>query len=186
MVLMENSDYTYEIIHLFDKFVTGLTTLVENDKQLFFWRRNRIPVSHRLALYLQNELLKDQDQNMFVDMGLPILKEKGSLVADIIFHDRNEEKKDSLMAIICRDRYLTESELLDLHLLKIKGGCELPLALTILPEKSYALIYRASNSSIDYYHYIYDLKNISLLKKRAVELSANAQRELKLPISVKQ
>ncbi|MFA5513904.1 MAG: hypothetical protein WDA17_03175 [Sphaerochaetaceae bacterium] len=177
----------YQILDLFESFVEAVELLVTYDKQLFGWKRNRLPIAHRLALYLQETLLKGtslENEHYSIDMAIPILKEKKALTADILIHDRDEQNPTNLLAVVCKDRYLTEAELLSLHALKVKADCSLVLAVTIFEDKEYMLIYRSGESFIDYYHFTYADKKCTLLKRRVIEGKSYAKRQLKLPIKV--
>lgn len=177
----------YQIIDLFKAFISAVDLLVNNDKELFSYKRNRLTIAHRLALYLQETLLKEsplEKENYFLDMAIPILKEKKALIPEILLHNRDDKNHLKLLAAVCRDRYLTEAELLSLHSLKVKGECSLALAVTVFEDKDYLLIYRASESFIDYYHFYINDKQYSLLKRRNIEGESYEKRQLKLPIKL--
>lgn len=176
----------YGMIRLFESYILALSRLVDQDNALFSWRKNRVAVSHRLAHHLQEGLFGtltlSQRNRYFVDMAGEVLDEGQALVPDILVHDRNTETPHRLMAIVCREGYLTEHELWSLHELKVKGECELTLAMAFLPQKDYMLIYRADGSAIDYYHFITTEKHCHLLKRREISDVTSDARQLKLAI----
>lgn len=176
----------YGMIRLFETYISALSRLIDQDSVLFTWRRNRLAVSHRLAHHLQEGLFgtfgPSQNSRYVVDMGAAVLDESRSLIPDILVHDRGTTDAHRLMAIIIREGYLTEEELWALHELKVKGTCELTLAMALLPHKDYQLIYRADGSAIDYYHYIADEKHCHLLKRREISDVSSDARQLHLAI----
>ncbi|MFA7643504.1 MAG: hypothetical protein WCY74_09505 [Sphaerochaetaceae bacterium] len=176
----------YGMIRLFETYILAVSRLVEHDGALFGWRRNRVAICHRIATHLQEGLFGTfslaQRQRYVVDMGASLLEDPQSLVADIVVHDRGAQEPHRLMAIVCREGYLTESELLGLHELKVKGNCELTLAMAFLPQKDYMLIYRADETSIDYYHFLREEKHCQLLKRRQIGDVHADGRQLKLGI----
>lgn len=176
----------YGMIRLFETYILALSRLVEQDAELFGWKRNRLAVGHRLAHHLQEGLFgaftSSQRNRYVVDMGAMVLNEPLALIPDILVHERGAKDPHRLMAIVCREGYLTESELWSLHELKVAGSCELTLAMALLPQKEYILVYRADGSSIDYYHFLTKEKHCQLLKKRQIsDVSADAH-QLKLGI----
>lgn len=176
----------YGMIRLFETYIQALSRLVDQDSPLFGWRRNRVAVCHRLASYLQDGLFgalgPTQRQSYAVDMAVVLSDEGQDLMPDILVHDRKESEAHRLMAIVCREGYLTEAELWGLHELKVNGGCELTLAMALLPQKEYLLIYRADEHAIDYYHFLKSEKHCHLLKRREIgDVNADA-RQLKLGI----
>ena len=176
----------YGMIRLFETQIHALSQLVDQDGQLFSWRRNRMAVCHRLAHHLEQGLhpgfSTQQKHTLFVDMCAPVLDEPNAMLPDIVVHNRNMREPVRLMAIVCREGYLSEQELLDLHAMKVRGNCELALGLAFLPNKEYILIYRADETTIDYYHFLRNEKHCQLFRRRQVsEVSADA-RQLKLDI----
>jgi hypothetical protein len=184
---MNNQEHErYGMIRLFETYISALSRLMEQDALLFTWRRNRVAVSHRLAHHL-NEGLSDlffpsQRKRIVVDMGAAVLEEARALIPDILVHDRDPSDPHRLMAIVCREGYLTEEELWALHELKVTGSCELTLAMAFLPQKDYMLIYRADGTAIDYYHYIGQEKHCHLLKRREISDVSSDARQLHLAI----
>ena len=176
----------YGMIRLFETYILALSHLVEQDVALFHWRRNRMAVSHRLAQHLELSLFgalpPHQRDNFFVDLCAPIMDDAHALIPDILVHNRKESEPHRLMAVVCRDGYLTEQELLGLHALKTKAGCELTLAIAFLPLKEYMLIYRADETTIDYYHFLRLEKHCQLFKRRQISEVPTDSHQLKLGI----
>ena len=177
----------YGMIRLFETFIQALSTLVDQVSVLFSWRRNRVAVSHRLAQHLEQNLLSvfsgsDMPQ-LLVDMCAPIVDDMKTLTPDIVVHNRDARNPKRLMAIICRETYLTEEELVGLHDLKERGQCELTLAIAFLPERDYMLIYRSDEATIDYYHFFRNEKHCQLFRRRQFDELLSDHRQLKLGIT---
>ncbi len=176
----------YGMIRLFETYIQALSELVDRDSALFVWKKNRIAVSHRLAQHLEQGLfgaLGVQHRNEYlVDLCAPIMDDPRALIPDIVVHDRGEKKAHRLMAIVCREGYLTENELLGLHEMKMKGDCELTLAMALLPDKEYILIYRANEATIDYYHFLRTEKHCQLFRRREIGDMPLDTHQLKLGI----
>lgn len=187
MIVMNiHEDERYGMIRLFETHIHALSLLVEHDELLFSWKRNRLAICHRLARHLEQGLYDNfnlqQRNSFFVDLCAPIMDDANAMVPDIVVHNRDMKEPQRLMAIVCRDGYLSEQELLDLHDIKIKGNCELTLGMAFLPNKEYILIYRADETTIDYYHFFRNEKHCQLFKRIQIsEVSADA-RQLKLDI----
>lgn len=181
-----HEDERYGMIRLFETHIHALSHLVDHDAQLFSWKRNRMSISHRLARHLEQGLhesfTSQQRHAFFVDLCAPVLDEPNAMVPDIVVHNRDMKEPQRLMAIVCREGYLSEQELLDLHAMKTRGNCELTLGMAFLPNKEYILIYRADETTIDYYHFFHHEKHCQLFKRRQVsEVSADIH-QLKLDI----
>lgn len=188
----------YSKIRLFEIFVDALRHFVQQDNELFFWHRNKAAVVHRLASHLHvafrkdlslhadetNETYMELPGKLYFDVGTTICIDQKNYIADILLHNRSIEKPVRLLAIICRDTYLSEDEQTSLYELQENGNCELVLALSFLPQKNYLLIYRAGNSKMEYYHFLQDELSCNLLKQREIENSEDAE-QLKLGISVR-
>ena len=176
----------YGMIRLFETYIQALSELVDRDSALFLWKKNRIAVSHRLAQHLEQGLfgtLGPQHKNEYlVDHCAPIVDEPRALIPDIVVHDRGEQEPHRLMAIVCRESYLTEDELLGLHEMKMKGNSDLTLAMALLPDREYILIYRANEASIDYYHFLRTEKHCQLFRRRQIDDVPLDAHQLKLGI----
>ena len=181
-----HEDERYGMIRLFETHIHALSLLVDQDELLFSWRRNRMPICHRLARHLESGLHESfslhQRQTFFVDLCAPIMEDTNVMVPDIVVHNRNLHDPQRLMAIVCREGYFSEQELLDLHAIKAKGNCELTLGMAFLPNKEYILIYRADDTTIDYYHFFKSEKHCQLFKRRQVSEVIADGRQLKLDI----
>lgn len=187
MVGMKTQEHErYSMIRLFEIYISALSRLVDQDSGLFLWRRNRMAVCHRLAHHLEQGLFgalpPEQQKEFSVDMCVPISGDSRTVVADILVHNRSAADPQRLMAVVCREGYLTEEELLSLHNLKTETGCELTLAVAFLPQKGYMLIYRADETRIDYYHFNRIGKHCQLLKRRQVSDLSGDGNQLKLGI----
>lgn len=184
--MMGQEHERYGMIRLFETYILALSHLVDQDSVLFHWRKNRMAISHRLAQHLEQGLFgalpPSQRENFLVDLCAPIMDESQGLIPDILVHDRQERDPKRLMAVVCRDGYLTEQELMGLHDLKTKAGCELTLAIAFLPLKEYMLIYRADETTIDYYHFLRSEKHCQLLKRRQISDVSTDAHQLKLGI----
>jgi hypothetical protein len=167
-------DINYSEIRLFESFITSLKFLNEGEKELFYLKKGRVTVSHRLALHLQKELFGSAKIPYFVDLGYPI---DFSLIPDILIHQRDQSNENNLMAFICRETYLSEKELFKLIDLKEKYNVVLTIGCALLPDKDYLLLYRIGEFSVDYYHFYLDLATVVFLKRREVE---NKTRQLRL------
>jgi len=176
----------YGMIRLFETYIQALSVLVDQDSALFEWRKNRIAVSHRLAQHLEQGLFgtlgPQHHTQFFVDLCAPLVDDPKALIPDIVVHDRGEQEPHRLMAIVCREGYLTEQELIGLHEMKMKSSCELTLAMALLPEKEYMLIYRANEVTIDYYHFFQTEKHCQLFKRRELADVPLDAHQLKLGI----
>ncbi len=167
----------YQALDLFESFLSSLTLLLQNDRQLLLMRSARFSVAYRLAYYLNNKI----EEPYLIDMSYPLLSSSNSLVSDVLVHNRSKNSKP-LLALIVRQRYLNEGELLNLHQMRTVAECELPLAISLLPNKEYLLIYRANDYSIDYYHYRIDEHHCHLLRRREIEDFSSDSTQLKLGI----
>jgi hypothetical protein len=168
----------YGMIRLFEACISALALLVEQDAQLFTWKRGRIAICHCLSQHLEHLVFSNgqngQNQKYFFDLYASIGGGISRLVPDILLHNRNEAEPERRMAIVWREGYLSEEELGALHDLKNKALCDLTLAIALLPQKDYLLIYRADESRIDYYHFNKTDAHCYLLKQREVcELSTD-------------
>ncbi|MFA5571124.1 MAG: hypothetical protein ACOX0W_04560 [Sphaerochaetaceae bacterium] len=170
---------TYEVITLFQAFISSLGSLVEHDSHLLELTKNRYSVTHRIAQELETRL-EISHSPYYVDMAYPL---KESLITpDLLIHTREERESSPLFSLVVRETYLTQKELMALHYLKEGSNCILPLAMSLLPHKNYILIYRAEGSTIDYYHYYKGEDHTTLLKKRPIEEVHSSIRQLTFPL----
>ncbi len=179
----------YGMIRLFEACISALSLLVEHDSQLFTWRRGRIAVCHRLAHHLEHLLFSagkpEKSKGYHLDLCATIPGEARVLTPDILLHNRDIENPVRSMAIVCREGYLSESELRSLHELKTKAGCDLTLAIAFLSQKDYLLIYRADDTRIDYYHFSRTEFHCQLLKRRDVVELSDDSHQLKLGMKIR-
>lgn len=196
MMKVENERYSK--IRLFEIFVDALRHLVQQDNELFFWPRNKAAVVHRLASHLHAALRRDLSLHadeanqsymelpgkLYFDVGVAVNTEQKTFFPDIVLHDRSKDDPVRLLAIICRDNYLSEDDQISLHELQETGNCELVLALSFLPQKNYLLIYRADTYKMEYYHFLRDELSCVILKRREIE-GAEDDDQLKLGISLR-
>lgn len=131
---------------VFDTFTHALKNLETEDKELFSWPKNRIALSHALA----QQLFK-LNPDLSADLCPYIKTSKKAIKADILIHNRKTGQK--YLAIICRNDYLPEDEQKKLLNLSKEIKCELVMAISFFPQKNYMLLYRATDSGIEYYHF---------------------------------
>jgi hypothetical protein len=179
----------YGMIRLFEACISSLALLVEQDAQLFSWRRGRLAVCHRLAYHLEHLVFSPESlgksEGRYMDLCAAIPGDSRLITPDILLHNRSLEAPVRDMAIVCREGYLSEAELKALHELKVKADCELTLAIAFLPQKEYLLIYRADDTRIDYYHFNRSDFHCHLLKRRDVLELSDDSHQLKLGMKVR-
>ncbi len=175
----------YSMIHLFETFIHALACVSAQDEYLFAQPSMRIPFSFRLASALEKELMPYLLETYFIDMGLPATQDTKALIPDILVHDRVNENKDVILAIVCRNGYLSEQELLGLHTLNNSSKCDLTLAIAVLPQQDYLLIYRSNELFVDYYHFYKDQQHCSFLKRKEIGEIEIDEKQLTLPIPLK-
>ena len=174
----------YSMIRLFETFIHSLSCVSSQDAYLLN-HPVRTPFSFRLASTLQKELMPQLPSHYYIDMGIKATDNPKALVPDIIIHNRNDEKRETILAIVCRSGYLSESELIGLHTLKNSSDCDLTLAVAILPSQKYLLIYRSDEMFVDYYHFYIEHQHCSFLKRREIGDLEIDEKQLTLPISSK-
>jgi len=159
---------------------------VSSDKYLFGLSSSKNSYSFKLATYLQMELQELLESGYYVDMGiLPASKGPKRIVPEIVIHNREQDNPDVLLSVVVRNGYLSEKELVSLHAVRSMIQTDLTLAIAILPQMDYLLIYRIDENFVDYYHFHLQDKHCSFLKRREIgELDVNAK-QLKLSISTK-
>ena len=133
-------------IRVFDTFGKALALLESNDRQLYDWPRNRLALSHALAVHL-HDLLADSKPRYSVDLCPVLTKSSKALNPDILVHNRQSGQQ--ILSVVCRNEYLTESEQSELIRFRRTSSCELVLALSFMVQKNYMLIYAATEDRIE-------------------------------------
>ena len=136
-------------ITAFGIFGKALALLEEQDGVLYTWPRNRIALSHALADHIRD--LVQGSGNLSVDLCPVFTRSSKALNPDILVHDRTGGRQ--VLAVVCRNEYLTEGEQDELIRFRRESKCELVLALSFMTQKNYMLIYVASEDRIQYYHF---------------------------------
>ena len=137
-------------IRAFETFGKALGLLETQDSALYSWPRNRIALSHALADHIR-DLVADPDNRLSVDLCPVFSRSSKALNPDILVHDRAGGQQ--VLAVICRNEYLTEGEQDELIRFRRESRCELVLALSFMTQKNYMLIYAANEDRIQYYHF---------------------------------
>ena len=163
-------------IKAFDTFGKALCLLESQDKELYSWPRNRLALSHALAMHISS--LIDQKQKLSVDLCPVLNRSPKALNPDILVHNR--ETKTQLLAIICRTDYLTESEQDELIRFRRESKCDLVLALSFMVQKNYMLIYVANEDRIEYYHFERNSQTMEPVRSRSLETQADTAEQLTL------
>jgi hypothetical protein len=184
---MNLSDHErYGKIRLFETFIRALSALVDEDDALFSWKKRRIAITHRLALHLDHGFAEafpaTKESPLAVDMGAPVSDDSRIMIPDILVHNRTQSSPRPLMAVVCREGYLTEQELIELHELREESACELTLAISFLVARDYMLIYRFDETTIDYYHFLRHEKHCQLFRRRELGDLPSDAHQLKLAI----
>ncbi len=163
-------------IKAFDTFGKALCLLESQDRELYSWPRNRLALSHALAMHISS--LIDQKQKLSVDLCPVLNRSPKALNPDILVHNR--ETKTQLLAIICRTDYLTESEQDELIRFRRESKCDLVLALSFMVQKNYMLIYVANEDRIEYYHFERNSQTMEPVRSRSLETQAATAEQLTL------
>ena len=148
-------------IKVFDIFTKALICLENQDQVLYSWPRNRLALAHALAVHIQEKLGPGTPYS--VDLCPVISRSKKTINPDILVHNR--QSGHQLLSIVCKNDYLTESEQKELANIK-SMGCEYVTALSFMPQKSYILVYVASENGIEYYHFDRNLLIMEPIRKR--------------------
>ncbi len=156
-------------IKAFDMFTQAVIRLENKDKELFSWPRNRITLTHALAVHLHDLL---ENPTYSVDLYHATTKSKYTANADILVHNRTTGHR--ILSIVCRNDYLTEHEQKALSSLitnapKESGKPNLVLAISFMPQKRYMLIYIANEDGVEYYHFDRNLMIMEPVRKRIIE-----------------
>ncbi len=160
---------TISRIKAFDMFTQAVIRLESKDKALFSWHRNRISLTHALAVHLHDLL---ENPSFSVDLYPATTKSKNTPNPDILVHNRQTGQR--ILSIVCRNDYLTEYEQKALSSLitnapKESGKPNLVLAISFMPQKSYMLIYIANENGVEYYHFDRNLMIMEPVRKRTIE-----------------
>lgn len=148
-------------ITLFDAFRAALQRTFENYPYLFQHKKNRIAFSHRLA----SEMDKETNGRYLIDISLPVSAERTAVTPDIIVRERD---MSLVMALFIEEDYLSKAEKDEASGLHDETGA-FTLALSLLPEKEYVLVYRFAASFTDYLHLSKHDYSESLLKRMEEE-----------------
>ncbi len=160
---------TISRIKAFDMFTQAVIRLESKDKELFSWPRNRVTLTHALAVHL-HDLLENPVYS--VDLYPATNKSKYSPNPDILVHNRKTGQR--ILSLVCRNDYLTEEEQKNLsslikHAPKESGKPNLVLAISFMPQKSYMLVYIANEDGVEYYHFDRNLMIMEPVRKRTIE-----------------
>ena len=139
--------------------------LESNDRQLYDWPRNRLALSHALAVHL-HDLFVESKQKYSVDLCPVLSKSTKALNPDILVHNRQSGQQ--ILSVVCRNEYLTESEQSELISFRKTSSCELVLALSFMVQKNYMLIYAANEDRIEYYHFDRNFMTLEPVRKRDI------------------
>lgn len=164
-------------IRAFDIFTKALTRLEKDDTELFNWQRNRLALTHALALRI-HELVIKQTKEYSTDMCPVLYKTSRIMNPDIIVHNR--KTSDQILSVVCRNDYLTEQEQSELIQLRKNSECELIVAVSFMPQKNYTLIYVATEDKVEYYHFDRNSLTMEPFKKRTLETESESKDQLTL------
>ena len=165
---------------VFDSFVSALAIFETEDRQLYEYRRNRISLTHALAVRLSQVFAK-QSKALSADICLQISKSKKTINPDILVHDRHSGKQ--VLAVVCRNEYLSEEEQKALMVFAGTDRCELVMAVSFFPQKNYMLLYRATASNIEYYHFDRNTLTSETVRKRTEEKFRESKSQLVFKLS---
>ncbi len=154
-------------LRIFDLFTVAMKNFETQDRILFSWNRNRIALSHALAMQLYR-LIPEEESNLSVDLCPNISKSSKILEPEILLHDRDTGHK--ILAVVCRNDYLTEAEQKKLIELRKNLKCELVLALAFMPSKNYSLLYRVAMDYVEYYHFDRNTMTMDMIRSSKFEM----------------
>ena len=149
-------------ILLFDAFSASLKRLCADDYLLFSTQKKKGPITHRIAMYLEQELANPA---MLCDTQFQIRSEKECFTPDIVVHNRMGEE---YMALFWQDGYLIAHERENARDFHKEKRC-FTLAFSLLPDKDYFLIYRFAENYTDYLHISRDDFSETVLKRCGVD-----------------
>ena len=132
-------------ILLFDAFSASLKRLCADDYLLFSTQKKKGPVTHRIAMYLEQELANP------------------SMLCDTQF-----QMGEEYMALFWQDGYLSAHERENARDFHKEKRC-FTLAFSLLPDKDYFLIYRFAENYTDYLHISRDDFSETVLKRCGVD-----------------
>ena len=164
-------------IRVFDIFGKALSMLEKEDGELYSWPRNRLALSHALAVHI-HDLLSDSKPVYSVDLCPMLTKSSKALNPDILVHNR--QSGHQLLSVVCRNEYLTESEQSELIRFRKDSSCELVLALAFMVQKNYMLIYAANEDRIEYYHFDRNSMTLEPVRKRELGEKTESKDQLTL------
>lgn len=172
-------------IKSFEIFTKALALLETQDKELFAWPRNRITLTHALAVHIHDIL---EDPSYSADLYPSTTKSHRTSNADILVHNRRSGHR--MLAIVCRSDYLTDQEQKDLS--AIMGDqpageppCDLVLAVSFMPQKNYMLIYIANEDGVEYYHFDRNLMIMEPVRRRTIAEEEPNDREQPTLVRIK-
>ena len=142
-----------------------MNLLEAQDGILYSWPRNRLALSHALAMHLY-ELLKESDRKLSVDLCPVLSRSPKALNPDILVHNR--ETGSQVLSIVCRNDYLTEAEQEELIRFRRESKCDLVLALSFMLQRNYMLIYVANEDKIEYYHFERNSQTLEPVRSRSL------------------
>ncbi len=151
--------------------------LETEDRALYDWPRNRLALSHALAVHL-HDLLSDSKRKYSVDLCPVLAKSTKALNPDILVHNRQSGQQ--VLCIVCRNDYLTEAEQSELISFRKNSNCELVLALSFMVQKNYMLIYAANEDRIEYYHFDRNYMTLEPVRKREIGKRSESKDQLTL------
>ena len=152
-------------IRAFETFGKALNLLEAQDGILYSWPRNRLALSHALAMHLY-ELLKESDRKLSVDLCPVLSRSPKALNPDILVHNR--ETGSQVLSIVCRNDDLTEAEQEELIRFRRESKCDLVLALSFMLQRNYMLIYVANEDKIEYYHFERNSQTLEPVRSRSL------------------
>ena len=163
-------------IKAFDTFGKALCLLESQDRELYSWPRNRLALSHALAMHISS--LIDQKQKLSVDLCPVLNRSPKALNPDILVHNRATGVQ--LLSIVCRNEYITEAEQADLIKYRKESKCELILALSFMVQRNYMLVYVAGEDRIEYYHFDRNFRTLEPVRKKSLEDQKESKDQLTL------
>ena len=143
-------------ISLFDSFRTAIQSTYENYSYLFEVKKAKVAFSHRLA----SELDKITSNRYLIDINLPLIKNSSSIPEIII----REKDLSPIMALFIEEDYLSTQKKNEASKLHEETGA-FTIAISLLREREYSLVYRFAASFTDYLHLSKHDYSESLLKR---------------------
>lgn len=143
-------------IALFDSFRSAIESTFKNYPYLFDVKKAKTAFAHRLA----SEFDKITANQYLVDINLPLVVGASS-IPEIIIRERNFSP---VMAIFIEEDYLSNLKKEEASKLHEETGA-FTIALSLLREKDYLLVYRFASTFTDYLHLSKHDYSESLLKR---------------------